>query len=69
MCLMWPGRVAWSIVSKAERSNEIRAKSAFFDDDLLEVPRTRCKTFGDRIFGAMAPRLWNSIPAKLQAQN
>ena len=33
--------------------------------NLLEVPRTRCKTFRDRAFSAMTPRLWNSIPAKL----
>ena len=33
--------------------------------NLLEVPRTRCKTFGDRAFSAVTPHLWNSTPAKL----
>ena len=37
--------------------------------NLLEVPRTRCKTFGDCAFSAVAPRLWNRIQAKLRAQN
>ena len=29
---------------------------------LLEVPRTRCKTFGDRAFTSTAPRIWNDLP-------
>ena len=37
--------------------------------NFLEVPRTRCKTFGDHAFSAVAPRLWNIIPANLRAQN
>ena len=37
--------------------------------NLLVVPKTRCKTFGDCAFSTVAPRLWNSLPAKLRAQN
>ena len=29
---------------------------------LLEEPRSRTKTYGDRAFSNIAPRLWNSIP-------
>lgn len=29
---------------------------------LLEVPRSRCKQWGDRSFAVAAPRLWNKLP-------
>ena len=29
---------------------------------LLEVPLTRCKTFGDRAFAHAAPKIWNNLP-------
>ena len=32
----------------------------------LRVPITRLKTYGDRAFSAVAPRLWNSIPVILR---
>jgi hypothetical protein len=32
------------------------------DKDLLSVPYSRTKTYGDRSFSVMAPRLWNRIP-------
>ena len=34
---------------------------------LLEIPKTRLKSFGDRAFSAAAPRLWNSIPLALRS--
>lgn len=34
--------------------------------NLLTVPRTRLKTRGDRAFVALAPRLWNDLPAELR---
>ena len=33
---------------------------------LLIVPRTKCKTFGDRAFCRAAPHLWNQLPAYLR---
>ena len=33
----------------------------------LEVPRTKCKTFGDRAFAVSAPRLWNQLPVDIRA--
>ena len=35
----------------------------------LEVPRTRCKTLGDRAFKAAAPQLWNALPANIRGIN
>ena len=32
----------------------------------LRVPSTRLKTYGDRAFSAVAPRLWNSLPVILR---
>ena len=32
------------------------------DQLLLEVPRTRLKTYGDRAFSVCAPKLWNALP-------
>ena len=33
---------------------------------LLNVPRTTCKTFGDRSFAVSAPKLWNELPLALR---
>ena len=32
----------------------------------LRVPNTRLKTYGDRAFSAVDPRLWNSLPVILR---
>ena len=37
------------------------------DQLLLEVPRTRQKTRGDRAFAVAAPRLWNCLPLHIRA--
>ncbi len=37
------------------------------DQLLLSVPRSRCKTKGDRAFSVMAPKLWNSLPLNIRA--
>ena len=34
--------------------------------DMLQVPRSRLCTFGDRAFATFAPRLWNNLPAELR---
>ena len=36
------------------------------DQQLLHVPSTRLKTFGDRAFSVYAPRLWNSLPMNIK---
>ena len=35
--------------------------------NFLAVPRTRLKTYGDRAFSAVAPRLWNQLPPELRS--
>ena len=35
--------------------------------NLLAVPTTRTKTYGDRAFSASAPTLWNKLPDDLRA--
>ena len=32
----------------------------------LAVTRSRLKTYGDRAFSAVAPRLWNQLPPELR---
>ena len=34
--------------------------------NLLTVPRTRAKSFGDRAFSCAAPTLWNKLPSNLR---
>ena len=34
--------------------------------NFLAVPRSRLKTYGDRAFSAVAPRLWNQLPPELR---
>ena len=33
---------------------------------LLQVPRSKLKSYGDRRFSVAGPKLWNSIPASLR---
>ena len=39
------------------------------DKLLLEVPKTRLKTFGDRSFSKAAPTLWNSLPLDIRSSD
>ena len=36
------------------------------DKKLLKVPATRLKTFGDRAFTSIGPRMWNALPIDLR---
>ena len=33
---------------------------------VLLIPRTKCKSFGDRSFAVAGPRLWNDLPSTIQ---
>ena len=35
--------------------------------NILASPRTKLKTYGDRVFSAAAPAVWNSLPPELRA--
>ena len=39
----------------------------FSNQYFLEVPRTKCVTFGDRAFSVYAPKLWNSVPYEIRS--
>jgi len=34
--------------------------------DLLQIPRSRLKNYGDRCFRTVAPKLWNSLPLAIR---
>ena len=36
------------------------------DQGLLHIPKTNCKTLGDRSFAYVAPQLWNSLPLNVR---
>ncbi|XP_068674667.1 uncharacterized protein [Montipora foliosa] len=36
---------------------------------LLKIPKSRTFSFGDRMFSAAAPRLWNSLPDNIRLNN
>jgi len=36
------------------------------DTTILTVPRTKCKTFGDRSFAFAGPTVWNGLPTELR---
>uniref|UniRef100_A0A1A7YV64 Reverse transcriptase domain-containing protein n=1 Tax=Iconisemion striatum TaxID=60296 RepID=A0A1A7YV64_9TELE len=36
------------------------------EQGLLVVPRTRCRTRGDRAFSVLAPSLWNQLPLSIR---
>ena len=47
-----------------QRPNELSTRSASLD--LLSIPKSRTKSFGDRSFAVAAPRLWNELPFPLR---
>ena len=44
---------------------QLRSDDKFF----LVVPKTKCKTFGDRAFYKAGPDLWNHLPLSLRNTN
>ena len=36
------------------------------NENLLIIPRTRCKTFGDRAFVVAGPQMWNNLPLHIR---
>ena len=39
------------------------------DENLLAIPQSRTKTYGDRAFSVTAPTLWNELPEELRFIN
>ena len=51
-----------SLLSFCSSSYSLRSCS----NKLLQVPRSKLKSYGDRRFSIAGPKLWNSIPASLR---
>ena len=56
-----PGYIS-DLLSYKTCSRSLRSSS----QKLLDVPKSRTKTYGDRAFEVAAPRLWNSLPFHLR---
>lgn len=52
----------WSHQEKASIRSSLRSN----DLTLLEVPRTKCKTFVDRAFAFAGPSEWNKLPLAIR---
>lgn len=52
----------WSHQEKASIRSSLRSN----DLTLLEVPRTKCKTFVDRAFAFAGPSKWNKLPLAIR---
>ena len=50
------------LITPYKPARSLRSESAF----LLQVPRTRTKTYGERRFDKVAATLWNALPAHLR---
>jgi hypothetical protein len=46
------------LIKKSECTINLRSKNK----NLLHIPKTKCKTMGDRAYSNMGPKLWNSLP-------
>jgi hypothetical protein len=56
-----PGYIR-ELLTVYEPSRSLRSQ----DKQLLVEPKTRLKTFGDRAFSSIAPRLWNQLPLEVK---
>ncbi|XP_054605511.1 SRC kinase signaling inhibitor 1 isoform X8 [Nothobranchius furzeri] len=51
-----------TLLNKHSPSRALRSS----DQGLLAVPRSRCRTRGDRAFSVLAPSLWNQLPPSVR---
>ena len=58
-------RYVSNLLSFCSSSYSLRSCS----NKLLQVPGSKLKSYGDRIFSIAGPKLWNSIPASLRNAN
>ena len=59
-----PGYLQQMIVKHQATCQGLRSAQ---HQDLLVIPNTKSKTFGDRSFAVAAPLLWNTLPSKIRA--
>ena len=48
------------------RYNDSRCAIRSSNNRFLEEPRANLKTYGERIFSVVAPRLWNKLPLQIR---
>ena len=53
----------WELLVKQANTRTLRSNTK----NLLQIPHTNLKRFGDRAFCAYAPRLWNELPDNIKA--
>ena len=51
-----------NLLVRYEPSRNLRSTDKY----LLQIPKTRLKTYGDRAFSVSAPRLWNVLPMEIK---
>ena len=54
-----------NLLSKQNYSRSLRSSTK----ELLVVPKSRLKTYGDRSFSVAAPKLWNNLPLDIRKSN
>ena len=59
---MAPDYILQLLVTKPTSRYQLRSD----DRHLLCIPKTKCKTLGDRAFAHAAPTLWNSLPLSIR---
>ena len=58
-------QVIYNLLSFCSSSYSLR----FCSNKLLQVPRSKLKSYGDRRFSIAGPKLWNNIRASLRNAN
>ena len=53
------------LLHQYQPTRELRSQASL----LLEVPKTRLKSYGDRAFARIGPSVWNSLPDDLRFEN
>ena len=61
-----PGYLQQMIVKHQAKHEGLRSAQ---HQDLLVIPLTRSKTFGNRSFAVVAPLLWNALPNNIRTCN
>ena len=60
----FPPKYLTDLVQPYKQTRKLRSANKI----LLQVPKTKLKSFGDRAFSAIGPRLWNDLPLKIREQ-
>ena len=59
--------VAPQYISELLKPHKLPRTLRSSENNLLAIPPSRTKTYGDRAFSTSAPKLWNNLPDDLRA--